>query len=64
MIKKEPDIEFIRGIEGAGSRIFYSVFGLLIKNNEFSFKGRNKHPPLDPVNALLFFVYTMLLMRS
>ncbi len=57
--KEDLDIEFVRGTEGAASRIFYSVFGLLIKNRAFTFTGRNKRPPLDPVNALLSFVYTL-----
>ncbi len=53
------DIEAVRGIEGGASRIFYDAYGLLIKNSAFEFNGRNKHPPLDPVNALLSFVYTL-----
>lgn len=50
----------LRGIEGAGSRIYYSVFGRMIRNTAFTFKGRNRRPPLDPVNALLSFAYVML----
>lgn len=50
----------VRGIEGAGTRIYYSVFKKLLRNPAFSFKGRNRRPPLDPVNALLSFVYTLL----
>jgi CRISP-associated protein Cas1 len=50
----------VRGIEGAGSRIYFSVFPLLIRNDAFFFKGRNRRPPIDPVNALLSFVYTLL----
>ena len=50
----------IRGIEGAGSRIYFSVFSRMIRNEAFYFKGRNRRPPLDPVNALLSFAYTLL----
>ncbi|MEA1966992.1 MAG: CRISPR-associated endonuclease Cas1 [Thermodesulfobacteriota bacterium] len=50
----------VRGIEGAGARIYFSVFKRLIRNSDFSFNGRNRRPPLDPVNALLSFVYTLL----
>ncbi len=53
------NLDEIRGIEGAAARVLYQGFGLLIKNREFSFSGRNKRPPLDPVNALLSFVYTL-----
>ncbi|MEA2061397.1 MAG: CRISPR-associated endonuclease Cas1 [Thermodesulfobacteriota bacterium] len=58
----EQDIsrDAIRGIEGAGTRIYYSVFNRMIRNDDFSFKGRNRRPPKDPVNALLSFVYTLL----
>ena len=52
--------ETIRGIEGAGTRIYFSTFNRLIKNPDFEFKGRNRRPPKDPVNALLSFVYTLL----
>ena len=50
----------VRGIEGAGARIYFSVFNHLLRNPDFSFKTRNRRPPLDPVNALLSFVYTLL----
>ncbi len=54
------DVEMLRGVEGHGARLYFRAFGYLITNDEFSFKGRNKRPPLDPVNALLSFVYTLL----
>jgi CRISPR-associated protein Cas1 len=57
---EDLDRDAIRGIEGAGSRIYYSVFGRLLRNPDFTFRGRTRRPPLDPVNALLSFVYTVL----
>lgn len=54
------DLDRLRGLEGAGTRIYYGAFGGLIKNPDFRFTGRNKRPPLDPVNAMLSFVYTLL----
>ena len=54
------DMESVRGFEGLGSRIYFEVFSRLIRNDAFTFRGRNKRPPLDPINALLSFVYTML----
>lgn len=57
---ENSDISRIRGFEGAATRIYYSVFNLLIKNPDFKFSGRNRRPPRDPVNALLSFVYTLL----
>ncbi len=52
-------MDALRGIEGYGSRLFFSTFGFLIRNEAFSFNGRNRRPPLDPVNGLLSFVYTL-----
>lgn len=50
----------LRGIEGAAAGVYFRAFGHLIRNDRFSFGGRTRRPPLDPVNALLSFVYTML----
>ncbi len=59
-IDRAGDMESLRGHEGLSTRIYYQVFGHLIRNDAFSFNGRNRRPPLDPVNALLSFVYTLL----
>lgn len=55
-------IEEIVGIEGNCARSYFSVFNKLITNKKvsFNFELRTKHPPLDPVNAVLSFVYTLL----
>ncbi len=54
------DRNMLRGIEGAATRIYFNGFSRLIQNDAFAFNGRNRRPPLDPVNAMLSFVYTML----
>ena len=53
----------IRGIEGEAARAYYGVFGDLIRNDApaFTFTRRSRRPPLDPVNALLSFLYTLLI---
>lgn len=53
-------LEKLRGVEGAGTRIYFEAFPRLIQNEAFFFRGRNRRPPLDPVNAMLSFVYTLL----
>ncbi|KGO34112.1 MAG: CRISPR-associated endonuclease Cas1 [Desulfoprunum sp.] len=53
------NLDELRGVEGYGSRLFYSVFGLLIRNADFAFTGRNRRPPRDPVNGMLSFVYML-----
>lgn len=45
------------GIEGAASRRYFSCFAMILKSQEFP--GRRRRPPLDPVNAVLSFLYSM-----
>ena len=54
-------VEEVLGIEGNCARAYFSVFNKLITNRKvpFTFELRTKRPPLDPVNALLSFVYTL-----
>ena len=59
-LEQAEDPDRIRGMEGAATRVYFRCFGRLIRNNQFTFNGRNRRPPLDPVNALLSFVYTLL----
>ena len=62
-LKKENDVDQIRGIEGDAAAHYFSVFNELIVNTQrdaFQFNGRSKRPPLDNVNALLSFAYTLL----
>jgi len=54
------NLEKLRGLEGSATRIYFQLFQSLIRNSVFEFHGRNRRPPLDPVNAMLSFVYTML----
>jgi len=50
------------GIEGNAASKYFSVFDELILQNKgaFFFKERSRRPPLDNVNALLSFIYTLL----
>lgn len=61
-LKECSDLDSIRGLEGnAASQYFRAFDGLILRNKEsFFFNGRNRRPPLDNVNALLSFVYTLL----
>lgn len=55
-------IEKVMGIEGNCAQNYFSIFDKLITNQKvpFTFEFRTKRPPLDPVNAVLSFVYTLL----
>lgn len=54
--------EQLRGYEGEAASIYFSVFNELIlqQKTNFVFSGRSKRPPMDNVNAMLSFVYTLL----
>ena len=62
LIQNSQSKDQLRGYEGEAASIYFGVFDQLIlqQKKDFIFKGRNKRPPLDPVNALLSFVYTLL----
>lgn len=55
-------LEELRGYEGEAASRYFSVMDDLIlqQKADFYFRGRNKRPPLDNVNAMLSFVYTLL----
>lgn len=52
----------LMGIEGIAAKAYFGEFSQMILRNEdvFVFDGRNRRPPLDPVNAMLSFTYTLL----
>lgn len=56
--EKETSNEIL-GIEGLCSNIYFSLFGKMLKC-EFSFQGRSRRPPKDPVNVILSLAYTFL----
>ena len=53
----------LRGIEGDAAARYFSAFDHLItaQKNDFSFNGRNRRPPVDEINCLLSFLYTILM---
>lgn len=62
LILDETSTDRLRGLEGAGATIYFSVFDQLILGEKplFAFSSRSRRPPLDPVNALLSFSYSLL----
>lgn len=55
-------VDEIRGHEGDAARTYFGVFDHLIlaEKEHFFFRGRSRRPPLDNMNALLSFLYTLL----
>ena len=56
------NLDSLRGWEGQAASYYYSLFNdmILQQNEDFYFHGRSRRPPLDKVNAMLSFAYTML----
>lgn len=54
--------EELRGLEGKAAQRYFEGFDSLIlqQRETFSFSVRSRRPPLDPINALLSFAYTLL----
>lgn len=61
-IRNSQSKEQLRGYEGEAASIYFGVFNELIlqQKKDFVFCGRNKRPPLDNINAMLSFIYTLL----
>jgi len=59
---REDELDSIRGVEGRTARDYFDQFDHMIvaQKEDFIFAGRNRRPPLDRVNCLLSFVYTLL----
>ena len=57
-----PDAERLRGLEGEAGAAYFGAFNdMIVAGNEtFSMASRNRRPPLDPMNALLSYLYTLL----
>ena len=62
LIQNSQSKDQLRGYEGEAASIYFGVFDQLIlqQKKDFIFTGRNRRPSLDPVNAMLSFVYTLL----
>lgn len=61
-LKGARSVDEVRGVEGSAAAGYFDVFGRLItqQREDFLFGDRNRRPPLDRVNALLSYLYTLL----
>lgn len=62
LIQTSDDPEQLRGLEGEAAQRYFDCLNDLIlqQKQDFVFEGRSRRPPLDNVNALLSFAYSML----
>ncbi len=62
-LRKDAELDALRGIEGGAAKAYFGVFNHLIRHQkeDFFFERRSRRPPEDNVNSLLSFLYTLLL---
>jgi len=61
--QKAASLDQVRGIEGYAARTYFDAFNRMIRvaDERLLMKGRTRRPPRDPVNALLSFLYALVL---
>ncbi len=61
-IQASETLETLRGLEGSAAKQYFRVFGQLVlhQREAFAFAKRSRRPPLDNINALLSYLYTLL----
>jgi CRISPR-associated protein Cas1 len=59
-LDRADSLDAVRGYEGRGAAVYFSVLEELFEADGFSFRQRIKRPPTDPVNAMLSFGYSLL----
>lgn len=62
-LERSDDLDVIRGHEGDAARAYFGAFSAMVRcqREVFAMRERTRRPPLDPLNALLSFVYALLL---
>jgi CRISPR-associated protein Cas1 len=62
-LRADLPLDQLRGYEGEAAKVYFGVFDHLLTNQKdsFVFHQRNRRPPLDRVNCLLSFLYTMVM---
>ena len=59
LVKKQETLDQVRGIEGLAAREYFACWQHMV-GKQWTFTGRNRRPPTDPVNSLLSFAYGLL----
>lgn len=62
-VGRSASVEEVRGLEGQAGRLYFETLSAMVRveKEAFRFNGRNRRPPRDRMNALLSFVYTLVL---
>ncbi len=59
-VRDTAEVDRLLGLEGAGAAQYFQAFGECLRHPDFTFAGRSRRPPGNPVNALLSFGYQVL----
>lgn len=59
LVQAQSTLDQVRGIEGTAAREYFACWPKML-GNQWTFTGRNRRPPTDPVNSLLSFAYGLL----
>lgn len=61
-ITHATELNVLRGLEGDAATLYFSAFNAMVSPSakDFVYTKRSRRPPLDPINALLSFAYTLL----
>nr|CRH05233.1 Conserved protein of unknown function. might be involved in the DNA repair. CRISPR-associated protein, Cas1 family [Candidatus Magnetococcus massalia] len=62
-LDRASSVESLRGLEGRAGACYWGCFDRLVSKGDeaFRFNGRSRRPPMDRVNALVSFLYAILL---
>jgi CRISPR-associated protein Cas1 len=63
LVSRATSLDTLRGIEGDAATAYFAAFPSLLTNHDpaITISGRSRRPPLDPVNALISFLYALLM---
>jgi CRISPR-associated protein Cas1 len=61
LAKTNPPLDQLRGVEGMAAQTYFSVFGLLLKQqrDDFAFTTRSRRPSRDRINCMVSFLYAL-----
>lgn len=61
-LRSANTVDSLRGMEGDAAEAYFSVFDrmILVPGSDFRFANRSRRPPMDRVNALLSYTYSIL----
>jgi CRISPR-associated protein Cas1 len=59
LVSNQETLEQVRGVEGLAAREYFAYWPKML-GEQWTFTGRNRRPPTDPVNSLLSFAYSLL----